>query len=84
MDKAVRDKLEEKISEAASARGRAGALSGMLSQGGDPGPFLLGFAAGRLYNSFYYQTRRVLGRDPTEEEFGEFARVLYERRGEFS
>ena len=27
---------------------------------------------GRLYNSFYYQDRRVLSRNPTADEFLEF------------
>ena len=31
-----------------------------------------GIIIGRLYNSFYYQHRRVLGRDPTKDEFLEF------------
>ena len=31
-----------------------------------------GVIIGRLYNSFYYQHRRVLGRDPTKDEFLEF------------
>lgn len=33
---------------------------------------LLGIVAGRLYNSFRYQSRRILGRDPLPEEFDEF------------
>ena len=31
-----------------------------------------GIIIGRLYNSFYYQHRRVLGRAPTKDEFLEF------------
>jgi hypothetical protein len=27
---------------------------------------------GRLYNSFYYQTKRVLKRQPTEDDFTDF------------
>ena len=39
-----------------------------------------GIAAGRLYNAFYYQTRRQLHRDPTPKEFEEFA-VLVRKHG---
>lgn len=39
-----------------------------------------GIAAGRLYNAFYYQTRRQLRRDPTQKEFEEFA-DLVQRHG---
>ena len=31
-----------------------------------------GILIGRLYNSFYYQHRRVLSRNPTADEFLEF------------
>ena len=36
-----------------------------------------GIAAGRLYNAFYYQTRRQLRRDPTLKEFEEFADLVH-------
>ena len=32
----------------------------------------LGILIGRLYNSFYYQHRRVISRNPTADEFLEF------------
>ena len=35
-----------------------------------------GIVAGRLYNAFYYQTRRQLRRNPTPEEFEEFADLV--------
>lgn len=35
-----------------------------------------GIAAGRLYNAFYYQTRRQLRRDPTPKEFEEFVDLV--------
>ncbi len=38
--------------------------------------FVFGIAIGRIYNSFYYQTRRILKRDPTEQEFKEFLELL--------
>ena len=35
-----------------------------------------GIAAGRLYNAFYYQTRRQLRRNPTPKEFEEFVDLV--------
>jgi hypothetical protein len=45
--------------------------------------FALGIVIGRLYNSFYYQCRRILKRDPTEQEFSEFLEILGKRKSEF-
>lgn len=45
--------------------------------------FSLGIVIGRLYNSFYYQCRRILKRDPTEQEFSEFVEILKLRQSEF-
>jgi hypothetical protein len=42
----------------------------------------LGIALGRLYNSFHYQTRRVLGRNATDDEFKEFVQILSGRTEE--
>jgi hypothetical protein len=38
--------------------------------------FAYGIAIGRIYNSFHYQTRRILKRDATKEEFSEFLEIL--------
>ena len=42
-----------------------------------------GIIIGRLYNSFYYQCRRLLQREPTEQEFSEFLEILKKRQSEF-
>ncbi len=44
--------------------------------------FAYGIAIGRLYNSFYYQCRRILKRNPTDEEFSEFLCMLHEKQKE--
>jgi hypothetical protein len=44
--------------------------------------FAFGIAIGRIYNSFHYQTRRVLKRNATEDEFAEFIDILAKRAGE--
>ncbi len=38
--------------------------------------FSYGFVIGRLYNSFYYQCRRILKRNPTKKEFSEFLEII--------
>ena len=45
--------------------------------------FSFGIIIGRLYNSFYYQSRRLLKRDPSEQEFSEFLEILKSRQSEF-
>jgi len=45
--------------------------------------FSFGIIIGRLYNSFFYQCRRILKRDPTEQEFLEFLEILKTRQSEF-
>ena len=37
---------------------------------------VIGIMIGRLYNSFYYQSRRILKRDPTEKEFSDFIELV--------
>ncbi len=44
--------------------------------------FSYGIVIGRLYNSFYYQCRRILKRGPTEQEFLEFLSILKQKEGE--
>lgn len=44
--------------------------------------FSYGVVIGRLYNSFYYQCRRILKRSPTEKEFLEFLEILKQKESE--
>ena len=43
--------------------------------------FSSGIMIGRLFNSFYYQHRRVLKRNPTDNEFNEFIEFLKKELG---
>ncbi len=43
----------------------------------------LGILIGRLYNSFYYQHRRVLDRNPTTDEFLEFVDFIKSNQKNF-
>jgi len=40
-----------------------------------------GIMIGRLFNSFYYQHRRILKRSPTDIEFNEFIEFLKKELG---
>lgn len=44
--------------------------------------FSYGVIIGRLYNSFYYQCRRILKRNPTEKEFSEFLEIIKQKEAE--
>ncbi|MDA7940683.1 MAG: hypothetical protein MPJ06_02615 [Nitrosopumilus sp.] len=74
MDAQVRRVLEEKIRDAESRRGDAERLAASLA-GGSP-EFARGVIAGGVYNSFRYQTRRLLGREPTSSEFEELLSMM--------
>lgn len=41
-----------------------------------------GIALGRIYNAFHYQTRRILKRNATDEEFNQFVELLSKRTEE--
>ena len=45
--------------------------------------FAYGVVTGRLYNSFHYQCRRILKREPTKEEFLEFIELLKLQESKF-
>jgi len=81
MDDAVLAKIHQKASECAANASDMRRLAHSIRGGHEVEPVVLGMMAGRMYNSFYYQTRRVLGRDPTSEEFEEFLGIV---RGVFS
>ncbi len=74
--KAVLSKLEEAVTSAGEIRQIQGSLQSIPGAGGPD--FALGIAVGRIYNSFHYQTRRILGRNATDAEFSEFLQVLSE------
>jgi len=49
----------------------------------DKNSLAYGIVIGRLYNSFHYQCRRILKRDPTQEEFSEFVEILKTQESKF-
>jgi hypothetical protein len=78
MDARVKKAVLAKIEEAISGIGEVAQIQHSLGHiaVGSPDDFAFGIVIGRIYNSFHYQTRRILGRNATEEEFTEFLDIL--------
>lgn len=84
MDKRLKEKMEQKISETFENIDEIKQIVKSLDVLSDnTTSFGFGLVIGRLYNSFYYQSRRILKRDPTKEEFLEFLDMLKQRQKEF-
>ena len=86
MDEKIQKILEEKIHEATERDEELSILVNSFKEAGtdEVNAFGHGIVIGRLYNSFYYQSRRILKRNPTEQEFSEFVKLLQEYKNELS
>ena len=84
MDEKIQKVLEEKIHESISKKNEITLLAKSLGQAENENAFGHGIIIGRLYNSFYYQSRRILNRSPTDQEFSEFVKLLKEHENELS
>ena len=79
MEKALKEKMEQKISEIFSKKDEIYNTVNLLDElASEKNSFSYGLVIGRLYNSFYYQTRRILKRSPTEKEFSDFLQLIKE------
>ena len=76
MDETLLQKMEQKIQETISNKQELKQLIDSLSSIDDSKSFVLGIVVGRLYNAFYYQSKRILNRDPTDAEFQEFLKFV--------
>ena len=83
MDEKIQKVLEEKIHESINKINEITILVNSLGKAKNPDVFGRGIIIGRLYNSFYYQSRRILKRNPTEQEFSEFIQLLKKHENEF-
>ena len=83
MDEKLKIKIEEKIQETISNKNEINQISQYLSSVDDSKSFILGIVVGRLYNAFYYQTKRILNREPSKQEFVEFVEYLKNRKSDF-
>jgi len=75
-------KIKQKIHETISNKEEIHQLIQLLSNVDDSKSFALGIVVGRLYNAFYYQTKRILNREPTEFEFKEFLEFVKSKKSD--
>ena len=80
MDEILLKKIEQKIQDTLSNKDEIKQLIQLLSNIDDSKSFALGIIVGRLYNAFYYQSKRILNREPTKEEFEEFLEFIKNRK----
>ena len=83
MNPQVEEKINQKIKEVAEKSDEIFKIINSLKElRNHSDSFGYGIAEGRLYNSFYYQCRRILKRNPTAKEFLEFLDILNKRQNE--
>ena len=84
MDEKLQEIIEKKINETLSSKDEISQIINSLDAlSTNKDSFAYGIVIGRLYNSFYYQCRRVLKRNPTNQEFTEFIELLKKQQSEF-
>ena len=83
MDEILLKKIEQKIQDSISNKDEIKELIQSLSIVDDSKSFALGIVVGRIYNTFYYQSKRILKRDPTPEEFEEFLEFVKNKKSDF-
>ena len=83
MDEILLKKIEQKIQDSVSNKDEIKQLIESLSKIDDSKSFVLGIVVGRLYNTFYYQSKRILNRDPTKQEFEEFLEFVKNKKSYF-
>ena len=65
MDETLLKKIEQKIQDSISNKDEIKQLIKSLSLIDDSKSFALGIVVGRIYNAFYYQSKRILNRERT-------------------
>ena len=80
MDEILLNKMEQKIQDSISNKDEIKQLIKSLSLIDDSKSFALGIVVGRIYNTFYYQSKRILNREPTKQEFEEFLEFVKNKK----
>jgi len=83
MDETLLKKMEQKIQDSVSNKDEIKQLIESLSKIDVSKSFALGIVVGRLYKTFYYQSKRILNRDPTKQEFEEFLEFVKNKKSYF-
>ena len=82
MDDILLKKIEQKIHDSISNKDDIQELIKLLSSIDNSKSFTLGIVVGRLYNTFFYQSKRILKRDPTKQEFEEFLKFIETKKSD--
>ena len=82
MDDILLQKIEQKIQDSITNKDDIKELIKSLSSIDDSKSFALGIIVGRLYNTFFYQSKRILKRDPTKQEFEDFLKFIKNRKSD--
>ncbi len=80
MDEVLLKKIEQKIQDSISNKDDIKELIKSLSTIDNSKSFALGIVVGRLYNTFFYQSKRILQRDPTKQEFEDFLKFIENKK----
>lgn len=84
MDEKLRAIIEKKIQDTLAKTDEIKKIIESLNEiSSKSDSFSVGVVIGRLYNSFYYQSRRILQREPTLQEFSEFLDIIKNRQKDF-
>jgi len=75
-------KIEQKIQDSILNKDDIKELIKSLSTIDDSKSFALGIVVGRLYNTFFYQSKRILKRDPTKQEFEDFLKFIENKKSD--
>ena len=82
MDEILLKKIEQKIQDTISDKDDVLELTKSLSTIDNSRSFALGIIVGRLYNAFFYQSKRILNREPTKQEFDEFLKFVENKKSD--
>ena len=82
MDEILLKKIEQKIQDSISNKDDIKELIKLLSTIDNSKSFALGIVVGRLYNTFFYQSKRILKRDPTKQEFEDFLKFIENKKSD--
>ena len=80
MDDLLLQKIEQKIQDSITNHDDIKELIKLLSTIDSSKSFALGIVVGRFYNTFFYQTKRILKRDPTKKEFEDFLKFVENKK----
>jgi len=82
MDEILLTKMEQKIQDTISNKDEIKELIQLFSNIDNSKSFALGVVVGRIYNAFYYQSKRILNREPTKQEFEEFLEFIKNKKSD--